>query len=92
MQELLTEPLRCWIYRSSKRDEMYLYLVEEQGFDTVPEALIRMFGQPVRVMELKLSLARPLAREDVAQVLHNLRTQGFHLQMPPGIVPESPNA
>jgi uncharacterized protein len=34
-------------------------------------------------MELSLSPQHPLAREDVNLAMENLRTQGFHLQMPP---------
>lgn len=30
-----------------------------------------------------LSPERTLAREDIAKVLENLDTQGYHLQMPP---------
>jgi uncharacterized protein YcgL (UPF0745 family) len=29
-----------------------------------------------------------LAREDVAQVLRNLRERGFHLQLPPKLTPD----
>jgi len=81
-------PLPCWIYRSSKKNEMYLYLREEGDFDHVPEALMGLFGTPTLVMELQLHPQRPLAREEVDQVLINLRSQGFHLQMPPTIKPE----
>jgi len=87
---MTTEPdtLPCWIYRSGKKNEMYLYLSEEGEFERVPEALRQLFGTPTLVMELQLSPQRPLAREDVAQVMNNLRDQGFHLQMPPTIKPE----
>ena len=77
------EELTCWIYRSPRKDEMYLYLRTEDDFESVPDALLSRFGTPVRVMELTLSPQRRLAREDVNQVLENLRSQGFHLQMPP---------
>ena len=83
-----TDTLPCWIYRSSKKNEMYLYLGEEGDFDTVPEALMQLFGTPTLVMELELHPQRPLAREEVGQVLSNLRSQGFHLQMPPTLKPE----
>ncbi|MGB8144687.1 MAG: YcgL domain-containing protein, partial [Chromatiaceae bacterium] len=43
---------------------------------------------PVFVMELALHPERRLAREDVAKVMTNLDTQGFHLQMPPQIRPD----
>ena len=75
--------LPCWIYRSPRKEEMYLYLPVEDDFSAVPQALISRFGTPVKVMELTLTPGRTLAREDVNQVMENLRSQGFHLQMPP---------
>ena len=66
---------------------MYLYLGEENDFEAVPEALLQRFGKPCLVMQLELSPQRRLAREDSAKVLVNLRTQGFHLQLPPDLKP-----
>ncbi|MCB1787143.1 MAG: YcgL domain-containing protein [Chromatiaceae bacterium] len=80
--------LPCWVYRSPRKQEMYLYLAEENGFDRVPSALLERFGDPILVIELELSAKRRLAREDVDQVMHNLRDQGFHLQMPPRLQPD----
>jgi len=80
--------LPCWVYRSPRKQEMYLYLAEEDAFDCVPEALMARFGEPVLVIELELSPQRALARADVTQVMHNLREEGFHLQMPPKLQPE----
>ena len=88
----MTEPENattpCWIYRSSKKDEMYLYLATEDGFDELPEALMKRFGTPKLVMELELHPDRNLAREDVHKVIHNLQSIGYHLQMPPNLIPE----
>ena len=78
----------CWVYRSPRKQEMYLYLAEEDAFDKVPEALLERFGQPILVIELELSPERKLAREDVNTVIANLRSQGFHLQLPPSLQPE----
>ena len=73
----------CWIYRSPKRREMYLYLAGKDDFSVVPEELAAAFGTPEYVMELELDENRKLAREDVTRVMANLRGRGFHLQMPP---------
>ncbi|WP_275098589.1 YcgL domain-containing protein [Sedimenticola hydrogenitrophicus] len=78
----------CWIYRSSKKDEMYLYLARQDAFEDVPQALLQRFGTPLPVMELALHPDRPLAREDVNKVIGNLRNLGYHLQMPPKLVPD----
>ena len=59
-----TDKLPCWIYKSLRKQEMYLYLAKEDGFDDLPEALTSRFGRPEFVMELELHADRPLARED----------------------------
>lgn len=78
----------CWIYKSPRKDEMYLYLAREDGFDAVPDALLTQFGRPVFVIEIELHPGRALAREDVSQVMANLEARGFHLQMPPVLKPD----
>jgi uncharacterized protein YcgL (UPF0745 family) len=79
--------LPCWVYRSPRVQEMYLYLAAEDGFDPVPSALMARFGEPILVIELELSSERELAREDVHRVMANLQERGFHLQMPPHLQP-----
>ena len=80
--------LHCWVYRSPRKQEMYLYLADEDAFDKVPKELLDRFGEPILVIELELSPERQLAREDVNKVMANLDEQGFHLQMPPQLQPE----
>ena len=38
----------CSIYRSKKKDEMYLYVDKTKALSLVPEALLVMFGKPVQ--------------------------------------------
>ena len=80
--------LHCWVYRSPRKQEMYLYLAGEDAFHRVPDELLERFGEPVLVIELELSHERQLAREDVNMVMANLDDQGFHLQMPPQLSAE----
>ena len=75
--------LLCNVYRSDRKAETYLYLPHGGSFDDLPEALRRTFGPPAHVMQLRLSANRPLARADVRQVMEQLETQGFYLQLPP---------
>lgn len=75
----------CWIYRSSRQQELYLYLAVKDNFDRVPADLIERFGRPELVMELELSPERTLAREDVLRVMDNLKARGYHIQLPPKI-------
>lgn len=73
----------CAIYRSSRIDEMYLYVDLAEGLAKVPEPLLERFGALQLVTKLLLSEARPLARVDVNKVLEDVESKGFFLQMPP---------
>lgn len=73
----------CSIYRSSKKDEMYLYVPKAAGLKGIPEALLQIFGTPRHVSDLMLTPERKLARADIALVLEKLADPGYYLQMPP---------
>ena len=73
----------CSIYKSPKRNEMYLYVLKSDALERVPEGLLTVFGKPVHAFDLVLSPERALAREDIHSVLEHLDSQGYHLQMPP---------
>lgn len=76
--------MKTFIYKSTKKEELYLYIANKDDFSDVPQELYDSMGkEPVFVMELELSAERPLAREDVNLVMQNLTNQGFHVQMPP---------
>ncbi len=79
---------QCWIYKSSRKNEMYLYLPREDDFEDLPEGLMAQFGTPLAVMQLDLHPKRPLSRANVNEVIHNLVTNGYFLQMPPNLVPD----
>jgi len=79
--------MNTYIYKSSKKDELYLYLAKKDDFSNVPQALYDSMGkEPIFVMEIELSPEKQLAREDVTKVIHSLQTQGYHMQMPPQIL------
>lgn len=73
----------CEIFKSPRKDEMYLYVEKSRGVTEVPEALLERFGKPVSVMTILLSEERTLARADAAQVMAAIEEKGFYLQMPP---------
>ena len=77
----------CQVFKSSRQQEMYLYVEKSRGMEDVPEDLLVRFGELAPVMVLLLSPERKLARADVKEVLANIEKQGFYLQMPP-TVPE----
>ncbi|MCG5501637.1 YcgL domain-containing protein [Ectothiorhodospira lacustris] len=74
--------MTCYVYRSSRKQDTYLYLPVKDDFSSLPDALMNVFGAPVFALEFELTPQRRLAREDAAQVMENLRIRGFHLQMP----------
>ncbi|SUU45555.1 YcgL domain [Actinobacillus ureae] len=43
----------CAIYKSLKREGMFLYVAKRDQFDSVPETLRPMFGKPQFVMLFK---------------------------------------
>ena len=71
------------IFKSSKKEEMYLYVSKKDQLEQVPEALITAFGSTIHVMDMLLTSERKLARADTAQVLADIEEKGFYLQMPP---------
>ncbi|MGV6858329.1 MAG: YcgL domain-containing protein [bacterium] len=75
--------MQCFVYRSSRKPDMYIYMKEKDCFDDIPEALMTAFGTPEFALEFELTPERKLAREDAEQVLKNIHENGFHLQMPP---------
>lgn len=75
--------LLCSIYKTSKKDEMYLYVDKKDKFQKVPEALLNHFGPPVHFGDLLLRREKKLARVDVEEVMAQIQEKGFFLQMPP---------
>jgi len=73
----------CVIYRSTKRDQTYLYVEKKDDFSRVPEALMKGFGKPQLAMLLPLDGSKKLVGADIEKVKAALRDEGFYLQMPP---------
>jgi len=71
----------CHIYRSNLKLDTYLYLIDKDDFSVVPQELLRVFGQPEFSFSFDLTEKRELAKEDAAEVIENLSTQGYHLQL-----------
>lgn len=87
--------MQCDIFKSSKKDEMYLYVLHHedhvQGLEAVPAVVLQAFGRATFVMSLELHAERKLARANVLHVMDSIQQKGFYLQMPPeGLI--NPNA
>lgn len=75
--------MKCFVFKSSKQDGMYIYLREMDGFGQLDAVLRDAFGQPEFVIELDLTADSRLARYEAQDVISKLETNGYFLQMPP---------
>ena len=74
--------MKAFIYRCSRKPDMYIYLAEEDDFSNVPKEIFNSLGIISFAMELEINSDRKLAREDSEKVMENLKENGFHLQLP----------
>ncbi len=75
----------CSIYRSTLRDQTYLYIEKKDDFSRLPETLLNTFGKPHFVMILNLDERDHLASADIDQVRQQLKQSGYYLQLPPTV-------
>ena len=75
--------MQCFIYKSLKKEFLYLYTVNKDDFSTIPEELLSNFGKLEFVMEIDLTEDRKLAKEDASKVLSSLKTKAYFVQLPP---------
>lgn len=73
----------CYVYKSQRKPDTYVYLRERDGFAVLPKELADALGELAFVFELQLTPDRKLARESAPVVLEHLAARGFHLQLPP---------
>jgi uncharacterized protein YcgL (UPF0745 family) len=78
----------CHIYRSSRKVDTYLYLVDKDDFSILPESLLKLFGDPEFSFSFELAVDKNLVKEDTAEVLENLKSQGYHLQLQSDVLVE----
>lgn len=74
--------MKCFVYKSIKKADSYIYLNEKDNFEKLPEQLLMLFGKPEFTLEFDLTVDRKLALADAQQVLQSLDNQGYYLQMP----------
>lgn len=73
----------CAIYKSSKKDQTYLFVAKRDDFSSVPELLMKSFGKPVLSMMIQLKADTRLAISDPQKIMAALQGQGYYLQLPP---------
>lgn len=73
----------CFVYKSLKKMDTYLFIAVKDDFSQLPDALRQMLGQLEFVMEVDLRKRDKLAQADPQLVREQLQQQGFYLQLPP---------
>ncbi len=73
----------CAIYKSSKKEQTYLFVKTRDDFSDVPEPLMLTFGTPTLVTLTNLATKEKLAFADLLKVQTNLEEKGYYLQLPP---------
>jgi uncharacterized protein YcgL (UPF0745 family) len=84
----MSESLHCYIYKSPRKPETYLFVLKESDFSAVPEPLLEALGEVEKVIDIELTPERKLARGNAQQIMNDLNTTGFHLQLPPNKKPQ----
>lgn len=79
----MSEKMLVSIYRSSRKEGMYLFVARGSDLKQLPEVLLKQFGLPQPSMDLVLEPQRKLARAEASEVIRLIAEQGFYLQMPP---------
>ncbi|MEP7042540.1 MAG: YcgL domain-containing protein [Dokdonella sp.] len=79
--------MQCFVYKSDRKADTYVYLRGRDDFDVLPDTLREKLGTLLFAMQFELTPERKLARGDAANVIDNLNSRGFHLQLPPPLEP-----
>jgi uncharacterized protein len=75
--------MHCFVYASQRKADTYLWLHRKDDFKAIPDTLAMLLGDLRFVLEVELHAERRLPHEDAEVVMDHLRTQGWHLQLPP---------
>lgn len=86
---MMNESLHCYIYKSLRKPETYLFVLKENDFSRVPQALLQALGHVEKVMDIELTPERKLARGNAGEIMQELKQSGFYLQLPPNKKPET---
>lgn len=74
--------MHCYIYRSARKLDTYLYLPRKEKLKSLPEGLDKLLGRLEFVMQLDLDQIKRLENAELAEVKLRLLEDGFYLQLP----------
>jgi uncharacterized protein YcgL (UPF0745 family) len=75
--------MQCFVYASTRKPDTYVWLAARDELSVLPESLVLLLGELRFVLEVQLDEGRRLPVEDTELVLEHLRSQRWHLQLPP---------
>lgn len=78
----MTEKTFVSVFRSTAKEDTYLYVRRGQDWSELPEPLREIFGKPVQALDLVLTPERKLARTTGREVLEAIREKDYYLQLP----------
>lgn len=73
----------CVVYKSLKQFDYYLYVNKDEDLQRVPAGLRQLLGVLEKVLEVELGGGRKLAQADAREVVAQIESCGYYLQMPP---------
>ena len=77
--------MQCYVYKGANKADYYLYLPHARDdiqAQNLPSTLLVLMGELSLVVEFELNQAKELAQAEAKQVIHDMQTQGFYLQIP----------
>jgi len=74
--------MECFVYRSTRRPETYLFVPRANDFEDVPDELLEHLGRLEFALDFQLGPERSLAQADPRTVIAHLEKDGFYLQLP----------
>ena len=77
-----TKEIECAVYKSTKKDETYVFIPTVTPLSDLPDELLKVLGQAEMVMTLNLTPEKKMARGTADEVIKSIEEKGFHLQMP----------
>ncbi len=73
------------VYRSNKKDGMYLFLQNKDILNELPDIVVKQLGEIDFSFEFELDESRKLSNANPADVIKAIEEQGFYIQMPADI-------
>ena len=76
--------MQCYVYRSRRKQQTYLFLPKLDDFSQVPASLLKLFGDAEFSFEFELYAEKKMILAEASEVKRNIQENGFYLQLPPG--------